>query len=79
MLTDYIKAAMHSAKYKMLDDNSYFGEIPALTGVWANAATLEQCRDEQEDVLEEWITLSLAKNLPIPSIGGVDLVVSLAS
>jgi predicted RNase H-like HicB family nuclease len=44
MLTDYIKAAMHSAKYKMLDDNSYFGEIPALTGVWANAATLEQCR-----------------------------------
>jgi predicted RNase H-like HicB family nuclease len=55
MLTDYIKAAMHSAKYKMLDDNSYFGEIPALTGVWANAATLEQCRDEQEDVLEEEI------------------------
>lgn len=23
MLTDYIKAAMHSAKYKMLDDNCY--------------------------------------------------------
>ena len=80
MLTDYIKAAMHSATYKTLqDDNSYFGEIPNLTGVWANAPTLEQCRDELEEVLEEWIALSLAKNLPIPSIEGVSLSVSFAS
>jgi predicted RNase H-like HicB family nuclease len=52
------------------------GEIPGLEGVWATADTLEACRDELEDVLEEWIVLSLAKNLPIPTIDGIDLSVS---
>jgi predicted RNase H-like HicB family nuclease len=80
MLTDYIKAAMRQAHYKILPgDGSYFGEISGITGVWANARTLEECRDELEDVLEEWIALSLAQNLPIPIIDGVDLVVSRAS
>ena len=77
MLTDYIKAAMRRAQYKILpEDGSFYGEIPGLEGVWANADTLEACRDELEDVLEEWIVLSLAKNLPIPTIDGIDLSVS---
>jgi predicted RNase H-like HicB family nuclease len=80
MLTAYIRAAMRQARYKILpDDGTYFGEIPGITGVWANAASLEDCRDELEDVLEEWIALSLSRQLPIPSIGGVDLTVSQAS
>jgi predicted RNase H-like HicB family nuclease len=80
MLTDYIKAAMRQARYKILpEDGTYFGEIPGIVGVWANAGTLEDCRDELEDVLEEWITLSLSRQLPIPSIGGVELTVPQAS
>ena len=77
MLTDYIQAAMRRARYKILpEDGSFYGEIPGLEGVWAHANTLEACRDELEDVLEEWIVLSLAKNLPIPTIDGIDLSVS---
>ena len=77
MLTDYIRAAMRRARYKILpEDGSFYGEIPGLEGVWANADTLEACRDELEDVLEEWIVLSLAKNLPIPTLDGIDLSVS---
>src|SRR5205823_3138797 len=73
MLTDYIKAAMRRARYKILsDDGSFYGEIPGIEGVWANTDTLEACRDELEDVLEEWIVLSLATNLPIPTIDGID-------
>jgi predicted RNase H-like HicB family nuclease len=80
MLTTYIKAAMRQARYKILpEDGTYFGEIPGIVGVWANAGTLEDCRDELEDVLEEWITLSLSRQLPIPSIGGVELTVPQAS
>ena len=52
-LTDYIKAAMKKAKYEMIDDpNPFFGEVPELPGVWANAATLEECRDELQEVVE---------------------------
>lgn len=74
MLTTYIKAAMHKARFEILtDDQSFYGEIPGLDGVWANAGTLEECRDELEEVLEEWIALRLSKGLPIPAIDGIDL------
>ena len=77
MLTDYIQAAMRRAQYKILpEDGSFYGAIPGIEGVWAQADTLEACRDELEDVLEEWLVLSLAKNLPIPTIDGIDLSVS---
>jgi predicted RNase H-like HicB family nuclease len=77
MLTEYIKAAMRRAQYKILpEDSSLYGEIPGLESVWANADTLEACRDELEDVLQEWIVLSLAKNLPMPTIDGIGLSVS---
>ncbi len=76
MLIAYIKAAMSRAHYTILEDGSFFGEIPSVEGAWANADTLEACRDELEDVLQEWIALSLAKNLPIPDIDGINLTVT---
>ena len=45
-----------------------FGKIPWLQGVWANADTLEACRDELREVLEEWIILGLKMNHHIPII-----------
>jgi len=46
MLTKYIQAAMQRAHYEILeDDGTSYGSIPDLPGVWANAATLETCRD----------------------------------
>ena len=74
MLTAYINAAMRSAHYELSESGEgYFGEIPGLQGVWANADTLEDCRDELRDVLEEWIILGLKMNHQIPVIGGVEL------
>jgi predicted RNase H-like HicB family nuclease len=47
---------MEHAHYEILpDDGTFYGEIPECAGVYSNAATLEKCRDELEDVLEEWI------------------------
>ena len=56
MLTSYIRAAMRQARYEIVeDDGSFYGEIPAIAGVWANAKTLEGCREELESVLEGWV------------------------
>jgi predicted RNase H-like HicB family nuclease len=67
MLTKYIQSAMHRAKYEILpDDHTFYGEIPGFAGVYANAATLEACRDELAEVLEEWILFRVARHLPLP-------------
>ena len=66
MLTDHIRAAMHRATYEKLEDGSYYGEIPRLEDVWANAQTLEACREELQSALEDWIMFSLTNGFPIP-------------
>ncbi len=73
MLTAYISAAMARARYKIIEDGNYFGEIPALQGVWASAKTLESCRQELQEVLEDWLVLKLRDGDPIPRIGRVQV------
>ena len=74
MLTEYIRAAMKKARYEILpDDKTFYGEIPDFDGVYANADTLEACRDELEDVLEEWIFFRISRNLSLPVVDGIEL------
>lgn len=62
---------MRRARYEIVeDDGSFYGEIPAIPGVWAHAETLEACREELESVLEGWVLLSVADHSPIPEIDG---------
>jgi predicted RNase H-like HicB family nuclease len=74
MLTAYIRAAMRKAHYEILpDDGSFYGEIEGFQGVFANADTLEACRDELEEVLEEWILLRVSRQLDLPIVDGQEL------
>jgi predicted RNase H-like HicB family nuclease len=74
LLTDYIRAAMHRAKYEILeDDGTFYGEIPGFQGVYANAATLEACREELESVLQDWILLCVSRHVPTPVVDGIHL------
>ena len=76
MLTKYIRAALHHARYAILaDDGSFYGEIPVCNGVYANAATLEDCREQLEEVLEEWILFRVSRTLPLPAIDGIELTI----
>lgn len=59
MLSIFLKQKMEAAKYKLLKNKSYFGEISDIPGVWANAKTLEECRRELQGVLEDWLILKL--------------------
>jgi len=74
MLTEYIKSALRRARYEILpDDGTFYGHIPGFDGVYANQDTLEACRDELEEVLEEWILVRVSRNLSLPVINGKDL------
>ncbi len=76
MLTNYVRAAMHRAKYETIpEDGSYYGEIPGFQGVYATAETLEAGRDELEEVLEEWMLFRISRSLPLPVMDGIDLTV----
>ncbi len=74
MLTDYIRAAMRHAQYELLpEDSTYYGSIPGFQGGWANAPTLEACRDELQEVLEDWLLLALRQGHRLPVVDGLDL------
>ncbi len=76
MLTDYLRGALRQAKYEILaDDGQFYGEIPGFDGVYATASTLEACREELEEVLEEWLLLRLSERLAVPVVDGINLAV----
>lgn len=66
MITDYIDKKLKEARYKLLQDGSYFGEIPGLKGVWASAKNLEACRKDLQEVLEDWLLLKVKTGERIP-------------
>ncbi len=76
MLTAYINAALRKAHYEILPEGEdYFDTIEDLQGVWAQTDTLETCREELREVLEEWIVLGLKIGHPLPAIDGITLTI----
>ena len=72
----YTQKALEGAEYKRLDDGTWLCEIPGFEGVWANGSTVESCRRELVEVLEEWLILKLRDGDPMPVVGGVEIKVS---
>ena len=76
MLLAYMEAALRHARYTILQDEGlFYGEIPECNGVYADAANLEECRDQLREVLEEWILFRVHRNLPLPTIDGVQIAI----
>jgi len=61
------------AEYKKLDDGTWFAEISGFEGVWANRKTVEECRKELVEVLEEWLILKLRDGDPIPKVKDIEI------
>jgi len=68
MLTQYISEKLQKAQYKILDDGTYFGEISTASGVWAQAKTLEKCRAELQEVLEDWVLIQVAQHKKVQGL-----------
>jgi len=73
MITNYLHEAMCRAKYKILEDGTYYGWIEELPGVWGSAASLEECRGELESVVEDWLLLDLKLGHRIVPLSDIDL------
>ncbi len=78
MLTNYINNLITQAKYDILeDDNSYYGEISGIQGVWANEKSLTECQRALREILEEWLLIKLRRNEKLPIIKKINLNFSL--
>ena len=76
MLRKYLQAAMDKAHYEVLaDDNTLLGTIPGFQGVYSNAPTQEACRDELEEVLEEWLFFRISQGMTVPEVDGIRLII----
>ncbi len=76
MFEEYLNAGMHLAQYELLEgDEGFYGFIPEAPGVYANAQTLEACRDLLREVLEGWVVLGIAHHHTLPELNGVGFLV----
>jgi predicted RNase H-like HicB family nuclease len=67
MIMEYVQAALGRAHYEIIEDEEpYYGEVSELPGVYATGATLEECRANLAEVIEEWVLLSVRRGLPPP-------------
>ncbi len=74
VLAEYIEIAMRDAVFVIfVEDGTYYGDIYGFQGVWANADTLEECRQELKEVLEGWIILGIERGHEIPVLPSMNL------
>lgn len=65
---------MEMARYEIIEDeDSYWGEIPGLQGLWARHQTLAGCQRELREALSDWVALRLRLGLEIPAIAPINL------
>jgi predicted RNase H-like HicB family nuclease len=78
MIIEYCHKAIGKAEYRKLEDGTWFAEIPGFKGVWANGDSVEECRKELINVLEEWLVIKLWDKNPIPTVDGLKIEIRTA-
>ena len=78
MIRRYVDEALRRARYDKLADRTYYGEVPSLRGVVATGRTLEACREELGEVVEEWVLARVAQGLSVPPLRNVTVRVKTA-
>ena len=74
MVLQYIQTALERAHYEIIEDEEpFYGEVPLLAGVWATGKSLEECRRNLAEAIEDWVLFSIAKGLSIPALGEVTI------
>jgi len=78
LISRYIHQALHRAQCEQLD-SGFCATVRGLRGVIAVGRTLEDCRTQLAEVVEEWILVRVARGLAIPKLGGVSIRIKRAS
>ena len=69
MFMAYMHRAMECAIYRVLPgEDTVYGEIPGFESVTAQSDTLEHCRHDLIEALEEWIFFRVSRQLPLPQV-----------
>ncbi len=79
MIRRYVDEALRRARYDKLDDRTFCAAVPSLRGVLATGRTLEACREELGEVVEEWVLVRVAQGLSVPPLRSVTVRVTKAS
>jgi predicted RNase H-like HicB family nuclease len=76
MFSEYIGAALRRAKYELLENGTYMATVEGLRGVLATGETIEKCREDLFEAIEEWIVIRLQRGLTIPDLDGQAIGIS---
>ena len=68
MIRRYVDEALRRARYDKLADGTFCAAVPSLPGVLATGRTLEACREELGEVVEEWVLVRVAQGLSVPPL-----------
>jgi predicted RNase H-like HicB family nuclease len=69
MIGRYVSAALERATYRHIEDGTFAATVRGLRGVIATGATLEACRRDLAEVVEEWVLVRAARGLAVPPLG----------
>lgn len=71
-LEPYIAAALRDANVREIEPGVWYADLDAFPGVWANAASRDECLSTLAEALHEWLLIKLAYHDPdIPVVDGM--------
>jgi predicted RNase H-like HicB family nuclease len=79
MLTQYVAKALERAVYEPIEDGAWAASVRGLRGVIATGDSVEACRQQLAEVVEEWVLVRVARQLPVPRLGGLTIRIRRAS
>ena len=79
MITRYVDGVLRRARYRQVDGAVFCATVSGLRGVIATGPSLEACRDDLAEVVEEWVLVRVARGLRVPALDGVTVSVKKAS
>jgi predicted RNase H-like HicB family nuclease len=79
MISRYVAKALERAVYQPIDHGMWSATVRGLRGVIAVGSTVEECRQQLAEVVEEWVLVRVARQLAVPRLGGVVIRVRRAS
>jgi predicted RNase H-like HicB family nuclease len=79
VISRYVQNALRRARYQELENHGYCATVSGLRGVVATGRSLEECREQLAEVIEEWVLVRVARGLNVPAMGGQKVQVRKAS
>ena len=76
MIREYVEQGLRKARYDKLEDGTFVAEVPGLRGVLATASSLERCRAQLAEVIEEWVLVRVSRGLKVPALDGIEVAVT---